>query len=48
MWQKDFEVVKELFGVARGVRGLEIQPEHIHWIASAREFQPFLHMMLGM
>jgi hypothetical protein len=48
MWQKDFEAVKELFGVARGVRGLQIQPEDILWIASAREFQPFLHMMLGM
>jgi hypothetical protein len=48
MWQKDFEAVKELFGVGRGVRGLQIQPEDIHWIASAREFQPFLHMMLGM
>jgi hypothetical protein len=48
MWQKDFEAVKELFGVGRGVRGLQIQPEDIHWIASAREFQPFLHMILGM
>ncbi len=47
MWQKDFEAVKDLFGVARGVRGLEIQPEDIHWIATTREFQPFLHMMLG-
>jgi hypothetical protein len=47
MWQKDLEVVKELFGVGRVVRGLQIQPEDTHWIASAREFQPFLHMMLG-
>jgi hypothetical protein len=48
IWQKDFEAVKELFRVARGVRGLQIQPEDIHWIAGAREFQPFLHMILGM
>jgi hypothetical protein len=47
MWQKDFEAVKELFGVARGVRGLQIECEDIHWIASAREFQPFVPMMLG-
>jgi hypothetical protein len=48
MWQKDFEAFKELFGVARGVRGLQIQPEDIHWIASGREFQPFVPVMLGM
>jgi hypothetical protein len=48
MWQKDFEAVKELFGVARGGRGLQIQPDNIHCIASAREFQPFLRMELGM
>lgn len=48
MWQKDFEAVEELFGVGRGVKGLQIQPEAIHWIASARKFQPFLPMVLGM
>jgi len=30
MWQKDFEAVKELFGLGRGVRGLQMQPEDIH------------------
>jgi hypothetical protein len=30
MWQKDFEAVKELFGVGRGVRGLQMQPEDLH------------------
>jgi len=29
MWQKDFEAVKELFGVGRGVRGLQMQPGDI-------------------
>jgi hypothetical protein len=30
MWQKDFEAVKQLFGVGRGVGGLQMQAEDIH------------------
>jgi hypothetical protein len=30
MWEKDFEAVKELFWVGRGVGGLQMQPQDIH------------------